>query len=93
MVIIRLSRAGSKKHPFYHITVADRREKRDGRFVERLGFYNPNARGAEERLRIDLERLDHWVRTGAQPSSRVQKLARLYRKAGESDSAAGEAAA
>lgn len=93
MVIIRLSRAGSKKRPFYHITVADRREKRDGRFVERLGFYNPNARGAEEGLRIDLERLDYWVRAGAQPSNRVQKLARLYRKASGDDSSGEEAAA
>jgi small subunit ribosomal protein S16 len=90
MVIIRLSRAGSKKRPFYHITVADRRRSRDGRYVERLGFFNPVSRGAEERMRFDLERYDYWVRQGAQPSSRVAKLARDYRKA---DSTPAEEAA
>ena len=56
MVVIRLSRGGAKKRPFYHVTVADRREPRDGRFIDRLGFFNPIARGQEERLRIDVER-------------------------------------
>ena len=78
MVIIRLSRAGSKKRPFYHVTVADRRAPRDGRFIERLGFFNPIARGQEERLRIDVEKLDGWIAKGAKVSPRVQKLIKDY---------------
>ena len=82
MVTIRLARAGSKKRPFYHITVADKRVSRDGRFVERIGFYNPLARGAEEGLRIDAERLDYWIRQGAQMSARVAGLVKQHAKAG-----------
>ncbi|RRJ85247.1 30S ribosomal protein S16 [Aestuariirhabdus litorea] len=74
MVTIRLSRGGSKKRPFYHLTVADSRNARDGRFIERVGFFNPVARGQEERLRVDQERLDFWVAQGATPSERVAKL-------------------
>ena len=74
MVSIRLSRGGSKKRPFYHLTVTDSRNARDGRFIERVGFYNPIARGQEERLRIDNERVDYWLSQGAQPSERVVKL-------------------
>ncbi|CAA0113746.1 30S ribosomal protein S16 [BD1-7 clade bacterium] len=74
MVTIRLARGGSKKRPFYHITVADSRRSRDGRFIERIGFFNPIARGQEERLRLDSERLNHWVGRGAQVSERVAKL-------------------
>lgn len=74
MVVIRLSRGGSKKRPFYHLTVADQRNPRDGRFIERVGFFNPVARGQEERLRIDQERVDYWVSKGAQPSDRVAAL-------------------
>ncbi|MBD3646917.1 MAG: 30S ribosomal protein S16 [Pseudomonadales bacterium] len=88
MVVIRLSRSGSKKRPFYHITVADRREKRDGRFVEQLGFFNPVARGGEEKMRLDLERVDYWVRQGALMSERVKKLVKDYRKAGSGEEAA-----
>jgi small subunit ribosomal protein S16 len=76
MVTIRLARGGSKKRPFYHITVADSRRSRDGRYIERLGFFNPIARGQEERLRLDSERLNHWVGQGAQMSDRVAKLAK-----------------
>ena len=76
MVTIRLARGGSKKRPFYHITVADSRRSRDGRYIERLGFFNPIARGQEERLRLDSERLNHWVGQGAQLSERVAKLAK-----------------
>jgi small subunit ribosomal protein S16 len=96
MVIIRLARAGSKKRPFYHFTVADSRVARDGRFIERLGFYNPVARGAEEGIRIDLARLDHWVGQGARLSERVAKLVKDYRKAnqgGETKAQAAEEAA
>lgn len=74
MVTIRLSRGGSKKRPFYHLNVADSRRARDGRYIERVGFFNPIARGQEERLRIDLDRINHWVGRGAQLSERVAKL-------------------
>ena len=90
MVTIRLARHGAKKAPFYHVTVADRTAKRDGRFVERVGFYNPLARGQAERLRIDLDRVDYWLSVGAQPSERVSALIKEVRAAG---SAAPEAAA
>ena len=74
MVTIRLARGGSKKRPFYHITVADSRKARDSRFIERVGFFNPVARGQEERLRLDNERVDYWVSQGAQVSDRVKSL-------------------
>ncbi len=74
MVTIRLSRGGSKKRPFYHIQVTDSRSSRDGRFIERVGFFNPVARGLEERLRIDRARVEHWLGTGAQMSDRVKRL-------------------
>jgi small subunit ribosomal protein S16 len=81
MVRIRLSRGGAKKQPFYHIIVADSRNSRDGRSIERLGFFNPVARGNDERLRLDTERLDHWVGQGAQLSERVSHLLVEARKA------------
>ncbi len=74
MVVIRLSRGGAKKRPFYHLTVADRRNARDGRYIERVGFFNPVAKGQEERLRIDQERIAYWLGKGAQPSARVVTL-------------------
>ncbi len=74
MVTIRLSRTGAKKRPFYHIVVTDSRNARDGRFIERLGFFNPVAQGSEERLRINRGRVDHWIGRGAQPSDRVSQL-------------------
>lgn len=74
MVTIRLSRGGSKKRPFYHLNVSDSRTSRDGRFIERVGFFNPIASGAEERVRIDQDRVDYWVGQGAQLSDRVAKL-------------------
>lgn len=74
MVSIRLSRGGSKKRPFYHIVAADHRKPRDGRYIERLGFYNPLAKGGEETLRVDLDRINYWVSQGAQPSERVNTL-------------------
>ena len=76
MVTIRLSRGGAKKRPFYHITVADSRRARDGRFIERIGFFNPLAKGQEERLRLDLERMAFWQSQGAQGSPRVSSLAK-----------------
>lgn len=81
MVTIRLSRGGAKKRPFYHITVADSRFARDSRFIERVGFFNPVARGQEEKLRLDLERVDYWVGKGAQLSERVNTLVKEARKA------------
>ena len=74
MVIIRLSRGGAKKRPFYHISVADSRNARDSRFIERIGFFNPTARCQEEGLRIDLDRVEYWQSKGAQLSDRVAKL-------------------
>lgn len=74
MVKIRLSRGGAKKVPFYHIVVTDSRKARDGRRIERIGFFNPVARGQEQRLRLDLERVDYWTGVGAQLSSRVKTL-------------------
>ncbi len=74
MVIIRLSRGGAKKRPFYHIVVADRRNKRDGRHLERLGFFNPLATGQDEAFRLDRERYDYWLSVGAQASDRVTQL-------------------
>lgn len=74
MVTIRLARTGAKKRPFYHIVVADSRSPRDGRFIERLGFYNPIAVGAEEKLRLNTDRVQYWVSQGAQPSSAVSRL-------------------
>jgi len=74
MVVIRLARGGAKKRPFYHLAVTDSRKSRDGRFIERVGFFNPVARGQEERVRIDRERVDFWVGQGAQVTDRVKQL-------------------
>ena len=76
MVTIRLARGGAKKKPFYHITVTDSRSSRNGRFIERIGFFNPMARGQEERLRLDTSRMDYWRSQGAQLSDRVATLAK-----------------
>ena len=97
MVTIRLARTGAKKSPFYHVTVADSAAKRDGRFIERVGFYNPVARGNDQALRLDLARVDHWLGVGAQPTERVRKLISRARgqaaAAPETAAAAPEAAA
>lgn len=74
MVTIRLSRVGAKKRPFYQVTVSDSRSANCGRFLERVGFFNPIAAGKEERLRLDLERIRHWVGNGAVLSPRVAQL-------------------
>lgn len=81
MVTIRLARGGSKKRPFYHITVTDSKSSRDGRFIERVGFFNPIARGQEERVRVDAERVDFWVGQGAQLSERVSSLLKQVKAA------------
>lgn len=74
MVKIRLARAGAKKRPFYHVVATESRSARDGRFIERLGYYNPNARGNEQKLVLDLARVEHWTKNGAQVSERVAFL-------------------
>lgn len=81
MVVIRLARGGAKKRPFYNIVAADSRHRRDGRFIERVGYYNPMASESEKGLVIDAERIEHWKQHGAQLSPTVQRLARQAAKA------------
>ena len=81
MVTIRLTRGGAKKRPFYQIVVADSRCPRDGRFIERVGFFNPLATGNAERVRIDLDRINDWVAKGASLSDRVASLVKEAQKA------------
>ncbi|GAA4364211.1 30S ribosomal protein S16 [Kangiella marina] len=81
MVSIRLARGGSKKRPFYHLVVADIRARRDGRFIERVGFFNPVARGNEERLRVENDRIQHWIGEGAKPTPRAAALIKEAAKA------------
>ena len=80
MVTIRLQRGGAKKRPFYQVVVADSRFARDGRFIENIVFFNPTAQGQEERLRLDLERVEHWVGLGAGLSDRVARLVKDKKK-------------
>mgnify|MGYP003647016989 FL=1 len=80
MVTIRLQRGGAKKSPFYQVVVADSRRSRDGRFIEKIGFFNPTAQGSEERLRLDLGRVEHWVGVGASLSERVARLVKDAQK-------------
>jgi small subunit ribosomal protein S16 len=74
MVKIRLTRGGAKKRPFYHIVVTDQRNKRDGRSIERVGFYNPVATGNEKRVELNVDRVNHWVSNGAQLTDKVRVL-------------------
>lgn len=80
MVTIRLSRGGAKKQPFYHVVATDSRARRDGRYIERLGFYNPVARGDAAEVKLDMERVDYWVGVGAQMSDSVAKIVKDQRK-------------
>ena len=82
MVVIRLARTGSKKNPYYHVVVADKRMPRDGRFIENIGYFNPMARGQSSRLELKSERVTHWVNQGAQPSERVSHLIKEFAKVG-----------
>lgn len=84
MVSIRLSRAGAKKRPFYHLVVTDSRNRRDGRYLERVGFFNPVSTDGEESVRIDVERVEYWMSQGAQPSARVASLLKSQKKAAAS---------
>jgi small subunit ribosomal protein S16 len=81
MVKIRLARGGAKKRPFYRVIATDSRNARDGRFIEKLGYFNPVARGAEKRVELNMDRVDHWVSQGAQLSDRVAGLVREAKKA------------
>ncbi|MDN5869129.1 MAG: 30S ribosomal protein S16 [Nitrococcus sp.] len=87
MVTIRLARGGAKKRPFYHVVVADVRSRRDGRFIERLGFYNPIASGNDVPLRLHLDRVEHWLQQGAQPSESAAQLIARARKGAAAESA------
>lgn len=80
MVVIRLSRAGAKKRPFYHMVVTDSRQRRDSNYVEELGYFNPIARGQEKRLHLDLEKISYWQGVGAQLSDRVKTLVKEFKK-------------
>lgn len=86
MVTIRLARHGARKNPFFHVTVADKAARRDGRFIERIGFYNPVARGKDERMRVDLERADYWLSVGAIPTERAKQLIDGARRAAAAQS-------
>ena len=81
MVVIRMARGGAKKRPFYRIVVADKRSPRDGKFIERIGFFNPVAKGGEERLKLDLAKAQEWISKGAQLSDRVASLVKEAQKA------------
>lgn len=91
MVVIRLSRGGAKKRPFYSIVVADSRKPRDGRYIKRLGFYNPIAKGGEQGLVVDLEQVEYWLNNGAQPSDRVSSLLKQYKEQAANSGASSEA--
>jgi small subunit ribosomal protein S16 len=80
MVVIRLSRGGAKKRPFYHMVVTDSRKRRDGNYIERIGYFNPIARGQDVRLHIEMDKLSHWEKVGAQLSDRVRALVKEYNK-------------
>ena len=80
MVVIRLARGGAKKRPFYHLVVADSRRARDGRFIERVGFYDPKAPEGREALRVDMQRVTHWSGKGAKLSPTVSRLVRKFAK-------------
>ena len=85
MVVIRLARGGAKKRPFYHIVVTDQRNPRDGRYIERLGYFNPVARGQEIPLHLERERIQHWISVGAQPTGRVATLIKQFDQAPQTD--------
>lgn len=80
MVVIRLSRAGAKKRPFYHMVVTDSRKRRDGNYIERIGYFNPVARGQEVRLHLEMDKVTHWQSLGAQLSDRVSSLLKEFNK-------------
>lgn len=82
MVVIRLSRAGTKKVPFYHLVVADQRKPRDGRFIERVGYYDAIAKGKATRIELNKERIEYWIGKGAQPSARISRVLKEFTQFG-----------
>lgn len=88
MVVIRLARGGAKKRPFYQVVVADQRCARDGRYIEKIGFFNPLAKASEEGVRLDMDAYNAWLAKGAQPSDRVAALAKSYKPATETEATA-----
>jgi small subunit ribosomal protein S16 len=88
MVVIRLSRGGAKKRPFYQVVVSDKRSARDGRCIERIGYFNPIATGKEIRLQINHDRALYWLSQGAQPSDRVRRLIKLFKKQAQAETTA-----
>ena len=90
MVRIRLSRTGAKKKPFYHVVATDQRSRRDGRYIERLGYFNPVARGKETPLMLDVERIEYWEGQGAQTSERVASLVKHFKNAGGAEALAAK---
>lgn len=90
MVVIRLARGGAKSRPFYHVVVTDSRSRRDGRFIERIGFFNPMAKGEEEYVRLAIERFDYWVGVGVRVSDAVKRLVDVQRQATDSSSKSNE---
>ena len=88
MVTIRLTRRGAKNQPFYHVVVTDSRKRQGGSILEQVGYFNPVARGKEVRLKLEIERIDHWVKLGAQQSDRVAALSKEYRKQAAAPAAA-----
>ncbi|MGD9153284.1 MAG: 30S ribosomal protein S16 [Gammaproteobacteria bacterium] len=87
MIVIRLARRGAKKRPFYDIVVADKSRSRDGRFIEKLGYFNPIAQGKAVPLEMNLERIQHWINQGAQPSPRMKSLIKEFKKTQEKGAA------
>lgn len=87
MVIIRLTRGGAKKRPFYHVVVTDSRKRRDGSYIESIGYFNPIARGQEKRLHLEMDKINHWCSVGAQFSDRVASLVNEYKKLGATEAA------
>ena len=87
MVVIRLSRAGSKKRPFYHVCVTDKRSRRDGRYIERAGYYNPSARGAEVKIHLDIDKINAWIGKGAQMSDTVRQLVKKFTRPVQAEAA------
>ena len=88
MVTIRLTRRGGTNQPFYHVVVTDSRERQGGSSLEQVGYFNPVARGKDVRLKLDLDRIDHWLKVGAQQSDRVRQLVSSYRKEAAQQAAA-----
>lgn len=88
MVVIRLARGGAKKAPFYHVVVTDKRNARDGRFIERLGYFNPVASGEASALELNMERINYWLGQGAQASERVSKLVKTFQQTAATEASA-----